>query len=319
MSLAIVTTTNEGHILAADSMETYKNAIGDVREGSQSRMKVFQLNKLVGAAVCGLSFLENHNIEQHLNKYLRENSLDGQTVQAIAEKIYDLFIEKYNNYIKEFADKKEQELRSAGFSNVESSFELECVIVKYKDLSGRPATAQFCQPLLDMLIAGYDPDGRSSVYKVTLPDLKEQNGISKKLDHGQSGATWIGQTDVLVRVIRGWSPEIKKIKTVNELAELKRNEFISALDDQEYIINWATMTLQDAIDFSNMGIKITENIQRITDGTWQFPGSSPGVGGPVDIAVITPEKGFVWIQKKLLKIGKSTINFDEFPPVIRVE
>ena len=315
MSLAIVTTTNEGHILAADSMETYKNAIGDVREGSQSRLKVYELNKMVGAAFCGLSFLENHNIEQHLNNYLRENSLEGLTVQVIAEKIYDLFIEKYNNYIKDFADKKEQELRDDGFSNVESSCELECVTVKYKDLSGKPATAQFYQPLLELLIAGYNPEGQSSVYKITIPDAKTFNGISMKLDNGQCGATWIGQTDVLVRVIRGWSPEIKKIKTVGELSELKRNEFISALDDQEYIINWATMTLQDAIDFSNMGIKITENIQRITDGTWQFPGSSPGVGGPVDIAVITPEKGFVWIQKKMLKIGKSTINFDEIPPL----
>ena len=61
MSLAIVTTTNEGNILAADSMETYRNAIGDVREGSQTRMKLFQLNSRVGGIACGISFLENKN------------------------------------------------------------------------------------------------------------------------------------------------------------------------------------------------------------------------------------------------------------------
>ena len=48
MSLAIITTTNEGNILAADSMETYRNAMGDTREGSMTSMKFFQISSRVG-------------------------------------------------------------------------------------------------------------------------------------------------------------------------------------------------------------------------------------------------------------------------------
>lgn len=34
------------------------------------------------------------------------------------------------------------------------------------------------------------------------------------------------------------------------------------------------------------------------------------VGGPVDIAVITPKKGFVWVQKKNLRVGDNEIDLE---------
>ena len=34
----------------------------------------------------------------------------------------------------------------------------------------------------------------------------------------------------------------------------------------------------------------------------------PGVGGPVDVAVITPEKGFTWVSKKNLVVGNKEID-----------
>jgi len=43
------------------------------------------------------------------------------------------------------------------------------------------------------------------------------------------------------------------------------------------------------------------------------PGDMPGVGGPVDVAVITPDKGFVWINKKKLRVGDTEIDIDKEP------
>lgn len=313
MSLAIVTTTNEGNILAADSMETYRNAIGDVREGSQSRMKLFQLNSRVGAVACGLAFLENKNIQQHILAFKRENEMENLTVQAIADKLHDYFSEKYEAYLSASAESKKKDFEGKGYKNVKFSFDLECMIFRYKDENGREDEQKIYQPIIELLITGYDDDGTNSVYKLTVPDPKDKNGISLKLTKEQSGATWIGQTDVLVRIIRGWSPEIKRLKTIMELPEAKRNDLLKQLDDQEYLINWGTMTIQDAVEFSNLAIKTTESIQKITDGTWQWPGASPGVGGDVDIAVITPEKGFVWVQKKSVHVGKNIVDLDAFP------
>lgn len=310
MSLAIVTTTNEGHVLAADSMETYKNSIGDVRNGSFSRMKIFQLNKDAGITVCGLSYLDGKSIGQHLAAYMREQSFEIMTLEQIASTLYDLFIGKYTAYIKEFEDKKADELRQFGCKDIQTESELERVTVRYRDLAGKEMKQDFYQPLLEFLLAGFNPDGTSGVYKITIPDAKDKGGIIQKLAPGHCGATWIGQTDVLVRLVRGWSPEIKRNKVIAELPQVKREDFLHALDDQEYIINWATMTVQDAINFSSLAIRTTENLQQITDGTYAAPGSSPGVGGPIDIAVITPEKGFFWVKRKTLKIGNTSVDME---------
>jgi hypothetical protein len=311
MSLAIVTTTNEGNILAADSMETYRNAIGDVREGSQTRMKLFQVNKRVGAVACGMSFLENKNIYQHMLHFKRENSLENLTVEEIVDKLYDFFYEKFDKHLAQLAEKRKKEFEGRGHKQIRIETKLECITMKSEDQQGEDHEQKFCVPIIEILVAGHDPDGTNKVYKVTVPDPKEKNGIVLKLEKEQCGATWIGQTDVLVRIIRGWSPEVKRIKAIEDIPGKKKDEFMKNLDDQEYLINWGTMTVQDAVEFSTLAIKTTEAIQKITDGTWQRPGSSPGVGGAVDIAVTTPEKGFVWIQKKKIQVNGMEVDLDK--------
>lgn len=311
MSLAIVTTTNEGNILAADSMETYRNSIGDTREGSQTRMKLFQLNKRIGAVACGLSFLENKNVQQHIKIFIRENNLEDMLVKDVVDKLYDYFYNVYSRYLKATADRKVEDFKAQGYTKIKTSIDLECITLDFDDQNGKKGSQKFYQPIMEFLIAGHDPDGSNNVFKITIPDPKEKNGIVMKLNGDQCGATWIGQTDVLVRIIRGWSPEIKRSKVIQELPEHKKNELLKFIDDQEYLVNWGTMTLQDAIEFSDLAIKTTESIQKMTDGTWSLPGSSPGVGGPVDVAVITPEKGFIWVQRKNLHIGKNTVSLEE--------
>jgi hypothetical protein len=311
MSLAIVTTTNEGNILAADSMETYRNSIGDTREGSQTRMKLFQLNKRIGAVACGLSFLENKNVQQHIKIFIRENNLEDMLVKDVVDKLYDYFYNVYSRYLKATADRKAEDFKTQGYAKIKTTIDLECITLDFDDQNGKKGSQKFYQPIMEFLIAGHDPDGSNNVFKITIPDPKEKNGIVMKLNGDQCGATWIGQTDVLVRIIRGWSPEIKRSKVIQELPEHKKNELLKFIDDQEYLVNWGTMTLQDAIEFSDLAIKTTESIQKMTDGTWSLPGSSPGVGGPVDVAVMTPEKGFIWVQRKNLHIGKNTVNLEE--------
>lgn len=309
MSLAIITTTNEGNILAADSMETYRNAIGDTREGSMTRMKLFQLNKRIGTLSCGLAFVENKNIHQQILQFKSENDLEDMPVKEVVDKLYDFFFAKYQEYIRGAAEKKKIDFEKSGKKKVNTSIELECINVQYKDDHGE-VEKKFYMPIMEFLVAGHDPDKTNHVYKIVIPDAKDKNGIVQKSEGGQAGATWIGQTDVLVRIVRGWSPQVKRSKHIAEMSELKRKEFLKELDDQEYLINWGTMTFQDAIEFSTLAIKTTESIQRMTDGTWQQPGASPGVGGPIDIAIITPEEGFVWVQKKKIDTGENVVDLD---------
>lgn len=78
----------------------------------------------------------------------------------------------------------------------------------------------------------------------------------------------------------------------------------------EYIIQWGTMALQDAIDFCILMIQTTSAIQQFSNGIVADPGNIPGVGGPIDVAIITPDKGFIWINRKKLKIGEVEKDFD---------
>jgi hypothetical protein len=79
----------------------------------------------------------------------------------------------------------------------------------------------------------------------------------------------------------------------------------------EYIINWSTITLQDAIDFCVIMTRTTESIQRFSDGTILSPGGITGVGGEIDIAVITPDKGFTWLKKKKLKTEGAELSLEQ--------
>ena len=55
-------------------------------------------------------------------------------------------------------------------------------------------------------------------------------------------------------------------------------------------------------------IQTTAAMQRFSDGINADPGDMPGVGGPVDVAVITADNGFVWVNKKKLRSGGNEVD-----------
>ena len=60
--------------------------------------------------------------------------------------------------------------------------------------------------------------------------------------------------------------------------------------------NIGVFSLQDAIDYAKFLIRTTADYQR-------FSGQMPVVGGDIDIALVTPRRGFKWIaQKELYRI-----------------
>jgi len=82
------------------------------------------------------------------------------------------------------------------------------------------------------------------------------------------------------------------------------------LNKLEYIMNWGTITLQDAIDFCVLMTRTTESIQRFSDGTILKPGGIPGVGDEIDVAVITPREGFRWLKEKKLTAEGCEMNLE---------
>ncbi len=320
MSLAINVTTSAGMVLAADSRQSYRNRKGMARVGSDTASKLFQLNKRVGCAITGIAFLNTEggfkNISAFVEEFKRLEEVERMDVQELAEKLYKFFESKYNwrLLLEDLKVKIRKDLETKGFELIGDFVEEKGMLkFKFKDKTGREHQGMGEVERIDILVAGFNHDGSHQVFIGYIPgELNEKR--NSKIRGKEYGSSWIGQIDVTSRIVLGWDGRIFALPFVQE--EMKRigqREIEKQLRGLEYIINWGTMTLQDAIDFSVLMIKTTEAIQRFSDGVAMDPGAMPGVGGEIDIAVITRDKGFIWVKKKNLKVEGKEIDLDQFP------
>ena len=172
-------------------------------------------------------------------------------------------------------------------------------LVKYFENLYKEQQAKFPNEKMEQLgfyIAGYDKKGKGKLLTFSIPGGE----INELHSTDNVGAAWGGQTDVIVRLIKGYSLELARlIENQNQI--LKKNQAAEINYQQsEYIIGFDNMSTQDAVDFALFLIKVTIETQRFSLGTQNVLGGYQGVGGAIDVAVITPE-GFKWIQKKEIK------------------
>jgi len=319
MSLVINTTTPEGIVLAADSRQSFRNRKGMARIGSDNASKLFQLNKRVGVAITGLAFLSENGELKSINKFIeqfkRETDLDKLDVKEIAEKLHYLFNKKYNwqEQLDVLQKKIKNDLQQQGCEIIEIKKEQYLVKFRFKDAQGVINDGFGSIDSINFLVAGYNKDSSYEVYVSYVPGKIDKKRDSKEKNK-EYGASWVGQADVVSRIVLGWDGRIGNIKFVNEaIQKYGQEEINNQLRNLEYVIQWGTMSLQDAIDFCVLMIQTTSAIQRFSDGIAADPGDMPGVGGAVDVAVITPDKGFVWINKKKLKAGDNEVDLDKEP------
>src|SRR3989344_4754233 len=306
MSLAINTTTPEGIVLAADSRQSYRNQKGVSRVGSDSASKLFLINDRIGVAVTGLAFLPENGVLRNVSKFIedfkREASVENLSVKEVAEKLHYLFGKKLNweEQLEKLPDQIRKQFSQSGHEVLEINEEKHRITFKVKDPQGNIKEGVGNIDGVILFVAGYNKDGAHEVYNVYMPGdiLKRRDSNQRGMEYG---ANWIGQTDVVSRIIKGWDPRIFNIPLVSEAIQQKTQpEVEKQLNSLEYAINWGAMPLQDAVDFSVLVIETTSAIQRFSDGIQADPGDMPGVGGPVDVLVLAPD-GAKWIHKKELK------------------
>jgi hypothetical protein len=323
MSLGINATTAEGIVLAADSRQSYRNQKGMARIGSDSASKVFKLSNRVGVIVAGLAFLPENGMPKNISNFIEDfksgNHLENFTLKEISEKLRDFFGEKYpyQQQLDLLPKRIETDLKSKECEIIEMNKKKYHIEFKFRDPNGiiRKAVGGIDQ--LQFALAGYDNDGSHSVYMIYVPGEGPQENRSSKVRGKEFGASWIGQIDVVSRIVLGFDGRIGNLQFVQKAAsEIGQDAVQKQLRSLEYVIQWGTMTLQDAIDFCKLSIETTTAIQRFSDGIQADPGDMPGVGGPVDIAVITPKKGFVWVSKKNLKIGDQEVDLNQIDDLI---
>lgn len=142
---------------------------------------------------------------------------------------------------------------------------------------------------LELTVSGYDKGKAKKAYTIIVSPLGAK--IEEIKAFQDLGARWRGQTDVITRMIKGVD---------NKLLIMLESPAREEAEKMAYNIPFKYMTLQDGIDFAIFMIRTTIDMQRFADGTVDEPGAVQGVGGTIDVAVITTD-GFHWIQKKELR------------------
>ncbi|KKQ93323.1 MAG: hypothetical protein UT66_C0053G0006 [candidate division CPR2 bacterium GW2011_GWC1_39_9] len=322
MSLCINATTAEGMILAADSRQSYRNQKGMARIGSDSATKVFQLSSCVGLAVAGIAFLPEDGMLKNISNFIEEFTVEEKPeklrIKEIADRLKVFFEEKYQyeNQLDLLPLQIETDLKARGFKIEKIEKRKTHIEFSFKTPDGLINKGVAGIDQLQFLIAGYDEDLSHAVYEVNIPGKSPEERRNSIKRGSEFGASWIGQTDVLTRIVLGFDPRIGNLSLVQQAtAQFGESSIKQQLRGLEYVIQWGTMTLQDAIDFCKLAIETTSAIQRFSDGIQADPGDMPGVGGPVDIAVITPKKGFVWVAKKNLAIDEKQIDLNNFDDI----
>ena len=95
----------------------------------------------------------------------------------------------------------------------------------------------------------------------------ERPNVAPKTDNVIYGASWGGEADII-------------------------SSFLQATPGQPKApIIWDAMNIQDAIDFAIYAV-------RTTIDTMRFQARPKSVGGPVDVLLISPDEGALWIQRK---------------------
>jgi hypothetical protein len=303
MTLIMSAITSSGIVLTADSRQSYKNKMGAIRIGSDNAAKLFKLSDDIGVSISGKAFINEEgqsfkDVGYFINKFKREENLKELTVRDIANKLNkylgDLFVEKEIISLKKLI---EDQISKAGGKNL-TFLPTDGSLIPYTYLNkeGNAVSDTGAIETINMIVAGIDKDKSGRAYSVWIP-----KGITLEKDTKLCGALWCGQNDVVSRIIKGFAPEIERLNFIKEALVKDNASIVNQLNQMEYIINWGTMTIQDAIDFCVLMTRTTESIQRFSDGTLLQFGGIPGVGGEIDIAVITPENGFRWLKKKKLE------------------
>ena len=299
MTLIINIVTPEGIVMASDSRQSERNIKQFTRIFTNSANKLFSLNDRVIVGTSGLAFFADDsglrkNVSEYIEAFKKDNKLDSLTVDEISTKLQE-YINNHYPWEKQL-DISAQQLEIEAELNGERIISLDrkkdSIDFKIKQPNGRIKEGHLNIEPVNLLVSGYNPDGTSETYSLNAP-----GGKILKRKNDEFGCTWIGQGDVVSRLILGYDSKLFKIPVIKSMGQKHNGDLRTQIRGLEYYIEWNLITLQDAVDLSVFLIKSTSIMQRYADGISMDVGDFQNVGGPIDVALITKD-GIKWINKK---------------------
>lgn len=164
---------------------------------------------------------------------------------------------------------------------------------QWKD-AAMPAPGGGVEPIT-FLVAGFDKDepyGR--IYEVSVPNATSP---TEKNQGTAFGLLWGGMGDMAHRIFNGTDPRALKIaKDHLKLTDQQTQELAQKWANELSLpVPYQFLPLQDCIDLSAFLVNLTSAVQTWTVGI-------QGVGGAVDVGIITRTDGFKAIRQKRIEV-----------------
>lgn len=143
-----------------------------------------------------------------------------------------------------------------------------------------------------LIISGFDPDApdgfAAQIYKITI----FADGQKSFFDLSGSVSFWDGEFEAVTRLLLGRSP----IYTGALCQDPVGAALVQEADDQgvaKMRIPYYALTLIEGVNLAQFLVNLQIQYQ-------YFASDAQSCGGSVDVAVITPDKGFQWVSHKTL-------------------
>lgn len=226
------------------------------RIASDAAEKVFELAERFGVATYGMAFIGNRTINGLMDEFLAQM---GDACPDDVESFAQALGDFFHvRFVAEHGDEGPEQGWPLGF-----------------------------------VVASYDESGIGHVWEVGIPGPSVE---CQPVNTADRGVLWRGQTDAIVRLIKGVD-----VAALNSVMELERGD-LEKLANLEYILLHPT-TLQDAADMASFLVRTTIDMQRFSDGIALSPGIVPGCGGLTQLLAVT-RAGVEWVNKRWM-VGPS--------------
>jgi len=276
MSLGVAIKGPEGIVLAADSRVTLEarpvenNAPFPVNYDNATKLLSFSKpHNYIGAVTYGLAILglrTAHSYVPEFEVWLAAKHNGAR--DASNDEGNRLPVEKFAGYLGEF------------------------YLMQWEKAGPKDSSA----PSMVFIVGGFDPGAAyGRIFLVDIP--RNPTPVEQNPGDENFGMTWGGQLGIASRLIHGYDPVLSQI-LLKELDITEKQ--VRAVTDAirrhaEFRIPYMVLPLQDCVDLAAFMVRTTIEAQNLGVGV-------RGVGGPIDVAVITRNKGLEHIQQKEIRV-----------------
>ncbi len=274
MTICVMVKVSEGLVLAADSAAALSGRLGNqpgvLKTYEHSRKLAHIKDYPIGTLAWGTSLIGLRSVQSLIQEF------------------------EYGLPSLEEERQKTRESRSRGEEHGPFEYSVKEIAQGLLEHIQRYYTAEFDkggspqQPFLGVLVAGFS-SGRffPEHWLFELPHKGELVDVRPDCDGKPDfGAHFFGLTDAIVRV--HWGRDNQALDILAKHFKVPPEEIQGLLAPLQYVVPYAGMPLQDAIDYAVY-------LVNVVIGRYRFVVGAPLCGGEIEVAVVTPNS-LEWIK-----------------------